>query len=136
MNAQRSNTHTRLRTVAGPTIFSCEATDLATSAARKRRFQDEMGMVEGTDGPVYNPMNAKIVHDPSRYTGKFDRNTVFLNPALIRLYGALICGPSAATVIAGGGTTNATPRGEQMKAKHHLTHTTPGAIAGTAVLVR
>ena len=56
-------------------------------------------------------------------------------PLPLKLYAALVGGPLAANILSNRGDLRSLPVGDQMKYKHKLTHTTPGAIASSTVLV-
>lgn len=81
MGTQRSNTSHRIRKIAGPAIFDCTSSDLATSAKRKELFQQRIGWVE--DKGHYTALEVDILHKD--YKGRFDLETIFLNPILMRV---------------------------------------------------
>ncbi|KAJ7119999.1 hypothetical protein C8R46DRAFT_1019898 [Mycena filopes] len=140
VTSQRSNTSTRLRKVAGAAIFDCSCTDLLDPDTRLDKFKDLIGwLVEEETSGSYSSLEVPILHD--RWAGDYDLHTCFLNPALMRLFVALIRGPSAATILLtlqkknGTDAVSATvPRSDNLEAILNITHTEPGAIAGSAVL--
>jgi hypothetical protein len=84
MMQQRSNTATRVRKMAGPTIFDCKAGDLDDSGKRSEKFRGKIGWLSGTNGKGrYDHWAVEIFHD--NYHGKFDINGIFRNPILLRV---------------------------------------------------
>ncbi|KAF7347042.1 hypothetical protein MVEN_01457900 [Mycena venus] len=137
---QRGNTSTRLRKVAGASIFDCSPADLLLSDVRREKFREQIGwyVKEGTSG-AYSCLDVPILHDG--WNGEYDIATCFLNRTLMRLYVAIIRGPSAATAmlqqlrVGGGSDVVVTIQsGDNMERIHGIDHTEPGAIAGSAVL--
>ncbi|KAF7967342.1 hypothetical protein HWV62_34675 [Athelia sp. TMB] len=138
MGVQRSNTAYRLRRQCGPSIFNCSAQDLALAIQRDKLFRERNGWLEsaGSEGDgsgEYSTWDVALLHDDT-YQGKFDRKSIFLNPILLRIFAALVRGPSAVEAMLAGLPVVA--KGETMATKLGLTRTTAGAIAGCAVLAR
>ncbi|KAJ7204210.1 hypothetical protein C8J57DRAFT_1735096 [Mycena rebaudengoi] len=139
VHSQRSNTSTRIRKAAGPAIFDCGPADLLLPETRLNKFRDQIGwcVEDGTSGG-YSSLDVAVLH--KNWVGEYDIKTCFLNPALMRLYVALIRGPTAATAMLEAGKRDANavvmniPKSDNMEHIHGLTHTEPGAIAGSAVL--
>ncbi|EGO02882.1 hypothetical protein SERLA73DRAFT_47655 [Serpula lacrymans var. lacrymans S7.3] len=87
MQEQRSNTATRLRS-RGATIFNCTEEDLRISRKRCAKFSEDIGRVENANGTsTYHPWNVSVLHRD--YKGRFDIQTVFLNPILQKARWAL-----------------------------------------------
>ncbi|KAJ7822281.1 hypothetical protein B0H14DRAFT_2291001, partial [Mycena olivaceomarginata] len=127
---QRGNNSTRLRRTAGASIFDCSAADLLLPDVRRDKFREQIGwhVEEGTSG-AYSSLDVPILHNG--WTGEYDIKTCFLNRTLMRLYVAIIRGPTSATAMlqqhrAGSDTT--------WNVSSQFDHTEPGAIAGSAVL--
>ncbi|KAJ7646326.1 hypothetical protein DFH06DRAFT_1424239, partial [Mycena polygramma] len=75
MQAQRSNTSTRLRGASGTSILSCTDDDMSTSEShRDLNFRDIIGYTT-PEGSTYETFNAEVLH--KNYKGSFDRDTVF-----------------------------------------------------------
>jgi hypothetical protein len=92
-----------------------------------------------------------ILH--ANYQGSFDIDTAFLSPVLIRvsfatdeslnlnnltsrqLFATIIYGPNAATVLLRGQPIGSSTMNETVAKLWGLTHTTPGAVAISAMLV-
>jgi hypothetical protein len=84
MMTQRSNTSTRVRKQAGPSIFGCTAADLKSSQERYEKFKERIGWVVRQDGSKgYETWAVEILH--KNYNGRFDINCVFLNPVLMKV---------------------------------------------------
>ncbi|KAJ7076257.1 hypothetical protein B0H15DRAFT_805705 [Mycena belliarum] len=140
VTSQRSNTGTRLRKIAGAAIFDCSPTDLLVSDVRLEKFREQIGwyVEEGASG-AYSSLDVPILHKD--WSGEYDIKTCFLNRCLMRLYVALIRGPTAAAAMAQADKQdmNSTiavhvANSDNMEQIFRIDHTEPGAIAGVAVL--
>ena len=119
---------------------------------RKERFRARIGWVEnGVGSGSYSTMDVEILHKD--YAGSYNFKTAFLNPILmwvscvfdynlnfenllnndLQVFVAIIRGPTAAKELMNGIQSN--PKTDTMARKHGIRYTTPGAIAGTVVLV-
>ncbi|VDB87330.1 unnamed protein product [Peniophora sp. CBMAI 1063] len=137
--SQRGNTNTRLRQTCFEDILGSENKDVKPkhkADTRHDRFLEDMGWDEdmrlddeGTRGPGYNAMKARIIH-AVKDDGTMDNTTIFRNEKLFFIYAALTRGAGGleafknGTIYSGGG-------GECMESKHNLKHDgiQPGAIA-------
>ncbi|KIJ39544.1 hypothetical protein M422DRAFT_77889, partial [Sphaerobolus stellatus SS14] len=81
MQQQRSNGISQIRLYAGPAIFDCKASDLATVTGRMR-FKEEIGFVEEADGTTRYKALCPILY--KEYEGRHDKTKIFLNPALFQ----------------------------------------------------
>ncbi|KAJ6495001.1 hypothetical protein DFH09DRAFT_1103839 [Mycena vulgaris] len=124
---QRSNISHRVRRTAGPAIFDCSDEDLMSSASR---MKDELRRQIGwTTDKKYDPWVVEILHKDFR--GEFDIDTIFLNPKLHLVFAALIRGPSAVPLLKAGKPPIV--HAETNDQIWGLQHTTPGAIATSAI---
>lgn len=85
---QRSNTATRVRKTAGPSIFNCRPADLDTMQKRIENFQGKIGWVPVSTGGSsgkgrYDHWAVEILHE--NYRGSFDINSIFRSPILLRV---------------------------------------------------
>ncbi|EGO31126.1 hypothetical protein SERLADRAFT_405025 [Serpula lacrymans var. lacrymans S7.9] len=138
MQEQRSNTATRLRS-RGATIFNCTEEDLRISRKRCAKFSEDIGRVENANGTsMYHPWNVSVLHRD--YKGRFDIQTVFLNPILQKptkqTMSCIIRGPASVIAMNEGESSRAARNNETMDLKWGLNHTTPGMVAASAVLAR
>ncbi|EGO19292.1 hypothetical protein SERLADRAFT_411786 [Serpula lacrymans var. lacrymans S7.9] len=138
MQEQRSNTATRLRS-RGATIFNCTEEDLRISRKRCAKFSEDIGRVENANGTsTYHPWNVSVLHRD--YKGRFDIQTVFLNPILQKptkqTMSCIIRGPASVIAMNEGESSRAARNNETMDLKWGLNHTTPGMVAASAVLAR
>ncbi|EGO28575.1 hypothetical protein SERLADRAFT_406065 [Serpula lacrymans var. lacrymans S7.9] len=136
MQEQRSNTATRLRS-RGATIFNCTEEDLRISRKRCAKFSEDIGRVENANGTsTYHPWNVSVLHRD--YKGRFDIQTVFLNPILQKptkqTMSCIIRGPASVIAMNEGESSRAARNNETMDLKWGLNHTTPGMVAASAVL--
>lgn len=151
MSEQRSNMATRLRKHTGDLIFNCSKLDLASSESRAK-FHDQIGWVEtGENSGHYDLWNVKILHKDNR--NKYDRDAIFLNPSLMQVgihfnwhkdlltpfvfqvLSAVIRGPSSVTAMCQGHASSSATCNETVESIWGITCTTPGMVAGAAVLV-
>ncbi|KAK7013413.1 hypothetical protein R3P38DRAFT_3575753 [Favolaschia claudopus] len=146
LRAQLGNTSTRVRKAAGAAIFNCSADDLLLPHDRTENYRDAIGWRVEKGNGLYSALDVPILH--MGWNKKYDIQTCFLNPALMRLYVAVIRGPSAVTAMLKQSKkknkeapdaqlpepTISIPNGDNMERKHSIHHTKPGAIAGAAVL--
>ncbi|KAJ7076599.1 hypothetical protein C8R43DRAFT_832641, partial [Mycena crocata] len=132
---KRSNTSSRIRRTAGTSIYDCSAADLLSPTAR-RKFRKEIGWYRNSDGKgAYASLDVPILHKDG--SAVYDIHTCFLGPALMRLYAALIRGPSGASAMLKIDDTELSiPRTDNMEHIHRIDHTEAGAIAACGVLVR
>src|SRR6202167_5019350 len=73
MMTQRSNTSTRVRRQAGPSIFDCAASDLKSPQVRYEKFRERIGWIAKPDGRSgYETWAVEILHKD--YNGSFDIN--------------------------------------------------------------
>jgi hypothetical protein len=97
----------------------------------------------------YSSVDVEILHKD--YSGSYDIKTAFLNPILLwvscishwrvlnisktefQVFVAIIRGPTSSKELMHGIHPN--PKTDTMARKHGIRHITPGAIAGSAVLV-
>ncbi|KIJ30677.1 hypothetical protein M422DRAFT_267723 [Sphaerobolus stellatus SS14] len=126
MQQQRSNGISRIRLYAGPAIFDCKASDLAT-VTRRMRFKEEIGFVEEADGTTRYKALCPIIY--KEYEGRHDKTKIFLNPALFQVYTALVRGSAA--VKGKGETVGRPPLDDTWGLKS--TGITPGAIAVSTI---
>ncbi|TFK47053.1 hypothetical protein OE88DRAFT_1739078 [Heliocybe sulcata] len=138
MGEQHSNTSTRLRRHivdvfdAGLPGVVVKAVDLVSSGGRQEKFRHLIGWVVGSEGQgSYANLDVAVLHKD--YKGKFDTNTVFLNPLLMHVFAAIIRGPTAALAMAQPAKAVAPPT-DTMELRHGIKNITPGAIAASAVL--
>jgi hypothetical protein len=81
MNAQRSNTATRLRRHCGM-LFGASEADMLRPEVRKEKFRARIGWVDGGHGSgTYSSVDVEILHKD--YLGSYDIKTAFLNPILM-----------------------------------------------------
>ncbi|KAJ7159182.1 hypothetical protein C8R43DRAFT_861078, partial [Mycena crocata] len=130
---KRSNTSSRIRRTAGTSIYDCSAADLLSPTAR-RKFRKEIGWYRNSDGKgAYASLDVPILHKDG--SAVYDIHTCFLGPALMRLYAALIRGPSGASAMLKIDDTELSiPRTDNMEHIHRIDHTEAGAIAACGVL--
>jgi len=84
MMIQRSNTSTRIRRQAGPSVFDCLASDLHSPQVRYEKFRERIGWVMRENGSAgYETWAVDILHKD--YQDSFDINRVFLNPVLMKV---------------------------------------------------
>ena len=90
MGQQRSNTATRVRRQAGPSIFDCSQEILTSAEARHERFREQIGWVKTNNhgNGYYETWAVEILH--KNYGGVFDIDGVFLNPVLMKVRSFLI----------------------------------------------
>ncbi|KAJ7145982.1 hypothetical protein C8R44DRAFT_595045, partial [Mycena epipterygia] len=143
MSSQRSNTSTRIRRVAGTSIYDCSAGDLLTPGSR-HQFREEIGWFEveddgnkesaGVAHGEYASYDIPILHKNGSKT--YDIHTCFLGPAPMRLFVALIRGPNAAVAMLKGEAeeSSAIPKTDNMERIHQIDHSEPGTIAAASVL--
>ncbi|KAK7041250.1 hypothetical protein R3P38DRAFT_3453557 [Favolaschia claudopus] len=147
MSSQLSNTSTRVRRGAGDSIFKCSSADLLSPASR-RQFREKIGWHELGDGESgegdarargeYASLDVPILHQGG--SKEYDIHTCFLNPVLMRLFAAIVCGPNAAAAMReaeDNGTdiaSIAVPVTDNMERIHQISCTEPGAIAAASVL--
>jgi len=81
MSQQRSNGSSRVRS-AGPTIFNCLPDDFMAAETRRLMFRELIGWTEVDGQGVYQPL-APILY--KNYAGQHDRDTIFLNPILMKV---------------------------------------------------
>ncbi|KAJ7897612.1 hypothetical protein B0H14DRAFT_2557612 [Mycena olivaceomarginata] len=96
---QRGNNSTRLRRTAGASIFDCSAADLLLPDVRRDKFREQLigwQVGEGTSG-AYSSLDVPILHNG--WAGEYDIKTCFLYRTLMRLYVAIIRGPTSATAM-------------------------------------
>ncbi|THU98553.1 hypothetical protein K435DRAFT_565467, partial [Dendrothele bispora CBS 962.96] len=129
MQMQRSNTVTRIRNQCGPAIFDCSIEDLADPAERKLKFRKAIGWNESEK--TYKRWNCSILHG----NGSSQLNdTVFCSQPMLRCFAAIFFGTSAVAAIRADKLVG---RGKETVAGiWSMTHTTPGAIAMCAVMIR
>ncbi|KAJ7140985.1 hypothetical protein C8R44DRAFT_604498 [Mycena epipterygia] len=130
---QRSNISTRVRRTAGLQIFDCTAQYLLTSRSRKDAFWGQIGWIPDESiagGGKYNPWVVEILD----FHGAFDIDTVFLNPKLHLVFGAIVHGVSAVPLLKAG--KSPTVHVETNDQIWGLQHTTPGDIASSAIAAR
>jgi len=83
MSQQRSNTATRVRRHAGPSIFGCNLDVLLSAEARDTAFRTQVGWVEKDGGGYYDTWAVEILHKD--YKGAFDIDGIFLNSILMKV---------------------------------------------------
>ncbi|KAJ7168010.1 hypothetical protein C8R46DRAFT_996218 [Mycena filopes] len=124
MGDQRSNTSTRIRRVAGTSIYDCAAGDLLTPTLREK-FRQEIGWT----GDEYASLDVPLLHEDGR--AAYDIHTCFLSPVPMRLCVALIRGPSAADAMLKGVSV---PKTDNMESIHGFDHSEPATIAASCTL--
>ena len=62
MMTQRSNTSTRVRKQAGPSIFACRAQDLEKPETRYEMFRERVGWVRRDSGDIYETWAVEVLH--------------------------------------------------------------------------
>ncbi|EGO19257.1 hypothetical protein SERLADRAFT_443304 [Serpula lacrymans var. lacrymans S7.9] len=98
-------------------------------------FSEDIGRVENANGTsTYHPWNVSVLHRD--YKGRFDIQTVFLNPILQKTMSCIIRGPASVIAMNEGESSRAARNNETMDLKWGLNHTTPGMVAASAVLAR
>jgi hypothetical protein len=148
LNAQRSNTTTRVRHHCA-SIFGVDESDLLSSDIRKEKFRNRIGwVVDGRGNGSYSSVDVEVLH--KNYSGEYTLSSVFLSPVLMgvstssfrvyvvsdplhQLFIALIRGPTSGKQFMRGITTN--PKTETIASIHGLQNITPGAIATVAIFV-
>ncbi|KAF8952602.1 hypothetical protein BDZ97DRAFT_1877561 [Flammula alnicola] len=132
LNAQRSNTATRVRRHCA-SIFGIDESDLMRSETRKEKFRNRIGwVVDARGNGSYSSVDVEILH--KSYSGEYNPSSAFLSPVLTGLFIAIIRGPTAGKEFMMGITSN--PRTETMASIHGLRNITPGAIATVAIFAR
>ncbi|KAH9970789.1 hypothetical protein BGW80DRAFT_1326669 [Lactifluus volemus] len=136
MKSQRSNTASRLRgqcaVLFGPSVKDSDL-HYSNPQLRNEKFRDRIGWVDNGEGSgTFSNLDVEILHKD--YSGSFDLKTAFLNPILMRVYVAIIRGPTSAKELMNGFPSH--PRTDTMAQKHGIRHTTPGAIASAVILSR
>ncbi|KAF7335484.1 hypothetical protein MVEN_02201900 [Mycena venus] len=127
MQDQRCNTSTRIRRQAGHSIYDCATGDLLTADLR-RQFRKEIGW----NGEEYTSLDVPILHEDG--SAEFDIHTCFLSPVPMRLFVALIRGPSAAAAMLKSVKGAVIPKTDNMERIHRIDHSEPGAIAAACTL--
>jgi hypothetical protein len=83
MNAQRSNTASRLRRHCA-VLFGVSECDMLKADIRKEKFRERIGWVSNGQGAgSYSSVDVEILHKD--YSGSYDIQTAFLNPILMRV---------------------------------------------------
>ncbi|KAF8994668.1 hypothetical protein BDQ17DRAFT_1251509, partial [Cyathus striatus] len=133
MKSQCSNTSSRLRRQCAA-LFDIESeSDLLDADLRREKFKERIGWVDSGHGRgSYSSVDVEILHKD--YKGVFDYDTIFRNPILMWVFVAIIHGPTTAKEMKN--KIPAAQKTDTMARKHSIRHTTPGAIAGAAVLAR
>jgi hypothetical protein len=80
MSQRRSDTATRVRRQAGPSIFGCSLNVLLSPDDRDAMFRKKIGWVE-RGGGYYDTWAVEVLHKD--FNGSFDIDSVFLNPVLL-----------------------------------------------------
>ena len=81
MNAQRSNTATRLRRHCAA-LFGVAESDMLRASVRKEKFRTRIGWVDNGNGfGSYSSVDVEILHEDNSAT--YDIKTAFLNPILM-----------------------------------------------------
>lgn len=140
MASQRSNTSTRLR-IQVAEIFVHHFPDMIEHSSylgnqeRRARWKALIGYKEGPNGTLgqYSAMNAPCLNKNG--VDRFSVTTFLHHELLLQIYVALLRGPTAAKSLAFPDIIKV-GHNEVMADILGLTHTTPGAVAGVAVLVR
>ncbi|KJA12957.1 hypothetical protein HYPSUDRAFT_209955 [Hypholoma sublateritium FD-334 SS-4] len=132
VNAQRSNTATRVRRYCA-SILGVDEADLMRSECRREKFRHRIGWVtDGRGNGCYSNVDVEILH--KNYPGEYSPSSAFLNPILMGLFVAVIRGPNSGKEFMMGILSS--PKTETIASIHHLCNITPGAIASIAVFAR
>jgi len=127
MQDQRCNTSTRIRRQAGGAIYDCAAGDLLTPTLRQE-FREEIGW----NGNEYASLDVPILHENG--SAEYDIHTCFLSRVPMRLFVALIRGPSAAAAMLKSVEDAGLSQTDNMERIHGIDHSEPGAIAAACTL--
>ncbi|KAJ7854683.1 hypothetical protein B0H14DRAFT_2755965 [Mycena olivaceomarginata] len=85
----------------------------------------------GWNGEEYTSLDVPILHKDG--SAEYDIHTCFLSPVLMRLFVALIRGPSAAAAMLKSVKGAVIPKTDNMERIHRIDHSEPGAIAADAI---
>lgn len=81
MNAQRSNTATRIRRHCA-SIFGVDESSVMRPECRKEKFRNRIGWVtDGRGNGSYSSVDVEILH--KNYSGEYNLSSVFLSPILM-----------------------------------------------------
>ena len=81
VNAQRSNTATRIRRHCA-SILGVDETGLMRSESRKEKFRHRIGWVtDGRGNGTYSTVDVEILH--KNYSGEYSPSSAFLSPVLM-----------------------------------------------------
>ncbi|KAF8524065.1 hypothetical protein BU17DRAFT_10251, partial [Hysterangium stoloniferum] len=127
MNQARSDAIARVHRICSLHLFNISnMADFVNHNWCEKDYREFIGWVEGDNGESYYEPFAPILHH--NYCSKIDINKLFLNPVLIQVYKAIICGP-------GSLEQPNNVRGLK-ESKWGISEITPGAIAATAICAR
>ncbi|KAJ7274739.1 hypothetical protein C8J57DRAFT_1312634 [Mycena rebaudengoi] len=131
MDSQCSNSRTRLRKAALPHVLGDDIppSRLATPDSRILHFQFKIGY--NADDNDYQLWNVPFLHEDESATLDFKK--LFRHPLLLKVFAALIRGPSGAEGVMEG--SSKLPKANTMQKMFQITYTTPGAIASSAIWV-
>ncbi|KAJ7574851.1 hypothetical protein C8J56DRAFT_901783 [Mycena floridula] len=130
MGQQLWNTVGRLRQAATVAVFSDYAKSMGSSEDRVN-LCDVIGYKEDTK--TWSVFDVEVLY--GEYTaGEVDVNEIFRGPILKKVFCALIRGPRGPIGLLEGKSVK--PSTPIMETIHNIHHTTPGAIAASAVLAR
>ncbi|KAJ7278288.1 hypothetical protein C8J57DRAFT_1576720 [Mycena rebaudengoi] len=131
MDSQRSNTVTRLRKQALTQLLrdSINPSKLATSESRLLHFRHLIGYSE--EEKDYLLWDIPFLHANESPT--LDFHELFRHPLLLKVFAALIRGPSGADGVMEG--ESKMPKANTMQKMLKIAYTTPGAIASSAIWV-
>ncbi|KAJ7199826.1 hypothetical protein GGX14DRAFT_401115 [Mycena pura] len=134
MTAQRSNTSSRLRNdcdaVFNKHLGERGPIDLHNDLQRKKCLDLIGGQIKSDDTVVYHHFNAPILH--SDLSNTFNKDTFLRNMLVIHVAAAILFGPGKARALATGASERSTA--QCLADILSIMHTTPGLIAGAAVL--
>ncbi|KAJ7729863.1 hypothetical protein DFH07DRAFT_969382 [Mycena maculata] len=133
LHGQRSSFRNRLRTQAlSHIVDDIKPFATGTSAGRFEAFSAFIGYkfpTEDTDA-FYDHFEVPVLYD--KWEGTVDLDHLFRGPILLKIYVSLIRGPEGAVGLFQG--LSKLPKARCLERLHHITHTTPGAIANAAIL--
>ncbi|KAJ7292181.1 hypothetical protein C8J57DRAFT_1589382 [Mycena rebaudengoi] len=131
MDSQCSNSRTRLRKAALPHVLGDDIppSRLATPDSRILHFQFKIGY--NADDNDYQLWNVPFLHEDESATLDFKK--LFRHPLLLKVFAALIRGPSGAEGVMEG--SSKLPKANTMQKMFQITYTMPGAIASSAIWV-
>ncbi|KAJ7572772.1 hypothetical protein C8J56DRAFT_806535 [Mycena floridula] len=130
MGQQLSNIVTCIRQHSVTAIFGSERAAKMNTSSDRQTFLRFIGYKEETR--TWSVFNVEALHGV--YNGEYDSKQIFRSPLLKKAYAAIIRGPKGPVGLMEGRSMH--PSSTTVEGVHHLTHTTPGAIALSAVAVR